>query len=565
MNGTTEVQPVEGITGNHEMPQLKTESNDLQILVSDQTEPIKPYLHHATERQDEYAYENRDCDNEDENVDETSSDGRLNSPKRRDGKESDLKEVRNMETMPRNNEDEPFIKDSSGTIECSQGHSDDEAENGTIQPALGAGNVPMEVICPSTSNDEIQSASTSVSCSTYTGNQYVCSDGPDEGYWNQAESISEITEGDKSPADTACPPEPSLNGINLNDLELDKEIGHEKDKVEESSQQTTVASSHWIVGTLQKHRGLFYVLLSSLCYTLLGLFIQLTTSIHQLEAGVVRAVFLIIFSLFGITCNKKTLKVGLPKSDIVWIAVVSLLNGFAQLTTFTAYSETSIGDATAIMYSLPALSGVMAWVFLKEPLTVYDFITTIACLCGVFIVSRPTFIFGSAHIGENEMGNGHFIGAVWATITLVILSASTVVTRKLRYASSYVYVLTFGQGIVSTIASVILNSVFGDWSLPSDVIQILYLIGICVVGFFAIYFYSLSLQTEKALIVTVLFTSSIFMSYIFQFALFHDFPDIVTGVGIAVLLLSLCAVFLQKWRMSRADDRSGGAIETIET
>ncbi|PIK47649.1 putative solute carrier family 35 member G1 [Apostichopus japonicus] len=194
----------------------------------------------------------------------------------------------------------------------------------------------------------------------------------------------------------------------------------------------------------------------------------------------------------------------------------------------------------------------MAWIFLKEPLTCVDAIITAVCMTGIFLIARPTFLFGVTDTAERS--ESHFIGAIWAVVGLLAVTAISLIARKLRFSASDVYVLTFGHGIAATSACVILNSLIGTWSCPSDVTQWLYLICLGLAGFFGIYLYNLSFQTEKTLVVTVVFTSTIFISYLFQFAIFHEFPDIVSGVGIILLLLSVFAVFFQNWRSSRLQE-----------
>lgn len=336
-------------------------------------------------------------------------------------------------------------------------------------------------------------------------------------------------------------------------LERNAKEGKVKDEGSKVSQSMEATSLRSVYTKMKAQKGICFILISSLCYALLGVLIQLATSIDQLEAGVARGIFLVVFSTFGLFCSSGKVKV--PRGDTFWIVILSVLNALAQVTSFTAYSFTSVGNASAIMFSIPALSGVMAWAFLKERLTVYDSFATAVCLFGVFMVSKPPFLFPSEDNRVNGATDNHFMGSVWAAITLVVLSTACVITRKLSYSSEYVYILTFGHGILATIASVLLNSFIGKWSWPNGVVQVVYVMGLGVVGFYAIYFYNLSLQTEKALVVSVLFTSSIFMSYVFQFALFKDFPDVVVGVGIVLLLLSVIAIFSQKWRLSREQSR----------
>lgn len=311
---------------------------------------------------------------------------------------------------------------------------------------------------------------------------------------------------------------------------------------------------------IYNRRGLLYILLSSLFFALLGVFVQLSTAIHEMEEGFVRGLFLSFFSVFGIIMGNT--KLVLSKRQYFWITVNGCLNAFAQIGMFAAYNLTSVGDATAVMYSMPAFSGVMAWIFLKEPLTLLDVIFTVLCIIGVFLLSKPAFIFGS---GKDEESDSNFLGTMWALAVLISLSSACIVTRKLRQQSVSEscdsLVLTLVHGVLVTITCAILNTLIGEWCVLIDVTQLCYALGIGLSGFFGIYLYCLSLKTEKALVVSVVFTTSIFMAYIFQVVIFHDYPDLISGLGIIVILLSVFGVLLTDWRKDSKLTQSYATVE----
>lgn len=315
---------------------------------------------------------------------------------------------------------------------------------------------------------------------------------------------------------------------------------------------------------IYNHRGLFYILLSSLFYALLGVFVQLSTAIHEMEEGFVRGIFLSFFSVFGIIMGNT--KLVFSKRQYFWITINGCLNAFAQIGAFAAYNLTAVGDATAVMYSMPAFSGVMAWIFLKEPLTLLGVIFTIICIIGVFLVSKPAFIFNS---GEDEEPDSNFIGTMWAFSVLISLSCACIVTRKLRQGSTEEscdsLILTLVYGVFVTITCAILNTLIGEWCFTTDVAQLCYALGIGLSGFFGIYFYALSLKNQKALIVSVVFTTCILMTFIFQFAIFHDYPDLISGLGIIAILLSVFGVLLTDWRKESKLARSYATVEQSTT
>ncbi|KAJ8028919.1 Solute carrier family 35 member G1 [Holothuria leucospilota] len=311
---------------------------------------------------------------------------------------------------------------------------------------------------------------------------------------------------------------------------------------------------------LYLHRGLFYMILSSICYASLGVFIQLVPSLHALEISSIRAIFLITLPAIGLVVSSfKPTFSKLSKSICCWVALNSILCTATQITMFIAYSLAPVGDVSAIVNNTPLLSGILARIFLKERLTVYDIILTVVSMAGVVLVTKPEFIFGKS---DQEGSDTQFIGALWAIAALICLSFLSVVTRKLRSNdSSNASILTLIFGLVALPASAILNTFLGDWTLPVNISEILSLIAVGFVGFLAPHTFNLALKSIKTVSGAVVSTLIIVISYLLQFLVFKTYPDIISGIGVVLILSATFGVFVLKWRESRASEESEDGME----
>ncbi|KAJ8030077.1 Solute carrier family 35 member G1 [Holothuria leucospilota] len=292
-----------------------------------------------------------------------------------------------------------------------------------------------------------------------------------------------------------------------------------------------------------------------------GVFVQLASSVHVLLSSCFRGVILVIFPLIGLIFSQN--KPTFSKRDILWLIVNSFLLTNTQVCGFMGYRYIPVGDVNAILFSTPLLSGILAWIILKERLTLFDVALTIVSVVGVILVSKPAFVFGAEDDGSSS---DRLLGSLYAICALGSASCVFVVTRKLRPFPANALVLTLGFGIVVCPTSAVLNTYIGEWDLPANLVQAIYLSAVGVSGFLAILFLCLALETEKAIHISVTNTLTIILTYIMQFFIFHIYPDVISGVGAILICGSMCGVFISNWITSSAnevDSSVGGHYHNI--
>ncbi|KAJ8026710.1 Solute carrier family 35 member G1 [Holothuria leucospilota] len=300
---------------------------------------------------------------------------------------------------------------------------------------------------------------------------------------------------------------------------------------------------------LYNHRGILYIVISGLGYGCLGILVQLLSSVHILESSSVRALFLVLMPLIDVCVSR--VKPTCSIKQFFWIMANGCACTAVQTTLFIAYGLAPAGDVIAIVYSSPLLSGILARIFLKEKLAYYDVILSLLSMIGVFFISKPVFIFGSS-TADSLQQDVHFIGTMWAVGALFLYSIPTVISRKLRLKSASASVMTLTFGLLALFTNATLNTVTGQWSVPKDMVELMFLIAIGVSGFIGIQFYHLSLKTEKAIFATLGLTLlTILITYILQFIIFRIYPDIFTGIGIIFICGATIGAFTVKWLTSK--------------
>ena len=86
------------------------------------------------------------------------------------------------------------------------------------------------------------------------------------------------------------------------------------------------------------------------------------------------------------------LTIGLSRNQ-QWNLLGRLLSGTTSLASgFVAFTLLPLGDASALIFTSPIVTFMLARVFLKEPIDKIDIVCACCCLVGVVFVARPLFL-----------------------------------------------------------------------------------------------------------------------------------------------------------------------------
>lgn len=107
---------------------------------------------------------------------------------------------------------------------------------------------------------------------------------------------------------------------------------------------------------------------------------------------------------------------------------------------FIAYRLIPLGDASAILFSSPVFVAILAYFILKEPLSLQQIIAGTIALLGVFIIAKPTFIFGQE---QNTIYQHRLEGSALAIAGSVATAFSMILLRRLKNTPPSVIVFWF--------------------------------------------------------------------------------------------------------------------------
>ncbi|KAJ3151074.1 hypothetical protein HDU89_002286 [Geranomyces variabilis] len=318
----------------------------------------------------------------------------------------------------------------------------------------------------------------------------------------------------------------------------------------------TSSSSHSIIATARRELvGLSFMALSALLFSLMSVLVKVSG--HRfpfLEIVLVRSI--VQFSLGVGGCVYVGVRPWGPAGfNKLWL----IARGTAGATGLGLYFYTIVnmplGDGMTIFFTGPAFTSILARITLGEPLTPLDIAATLACLCGVALVSRPEFIFHDHDHANHAISPPpppptNPLAALAALAGAIMSAIAYCLVRKIGSRAHYMVHVTY-FGAMSTLISGIALFVFeGDLVVPFynwTIAETGVLLAVGVSAFIAQCFLNAGLQMSHAGPATLMRNLDIVFAFVFGQLFFHETPRVTSIVGATIILASTATVALFKW------------------
>ncbi|MGV8980347.1 DMT family transporter [Clostridium sp.] len=183
---------------------------------------------------------------------------------------------------------------------------------------------------------------------------------------------------------------------------------------------------------MEKTRGILYIVLSAISFGLMPILAKLSYigGANTYSALFLRFFFAAIMLLYYL--KSKGISIKLAKKQIILVLIIGVF-GFAFTSTslFMSYNYISIGMATMIFYTYPAIVTLFAYVFYKEKIYLRKIISLIISTIGIFVLIDS----GSA--------NFNLIGITLAGVAAILYSLYVLGASHKEFRNINSYVLTF--------------------------------------------------------------------------------------------------------------------------
>ncbi len=286
--------------------------------------------------------------------------------------------------------------------------------------------------------------------------------------------------------------------------------------------------------------GVKYMLLASLCFAFMGAFAKLASqSLPSLEVVFFRNIAGVLLISAAIAKKPLRQKGGKP----LLLLFRGTMGFMALLTFFYLIAHIPLGDAMTWSKTSPIFTAVFAWLFLNEKMSKKAWIAVFVGFVGIIFITKPTGLTLSKY---DLLGLFSGIGAALAYTSI----------RELReYYEARMIVLSFvGVGTLGPILLFLispyvhfpeLDFMFATFVMPQGIVWF-YVIAMGAIATLSQLLMTKAYSATKAGIVGAVSYTNILFSIIVGVALGDSLPDIVTTVGIVLIVLAGIMVAKEK-------------------
>ena len=282
-------------------------------------------------------------------------------------------------------------------------------------------------------------------------------------------------------------------------------------------------------------KGISLMLLSSLFATVHGVVVKHLNYIAVGEVIIIQAVYAICFFSMAVLFLGVPL-INVPRKGFVFLSIC--VGTIAFMGKVWSLQHLPIGDATALFFTSPLFTGVIARIFIKEKLTLAHIGAMIAGLCGVILIAKPDFIFQS----QSDTLPWYFY--LMPVISAALVSTAWVMQRTIGGTVSG-YTVAWYTGWFQMTAGLLYHLISRDSYLMPDCHLprvLLILVGFSVVVMSCSI--NLALTFEKATTAVLIRNLDTALAFIVQVALFGVAVENLSVVGAVLIMLgTICLTF----------------------
>ncbi|XP_004225675.2 solute carrier family 35 member G1-like [Ciona intestinalis] len=297
---------------------------------------------------------------------------------------------------------------------------------------------------------------------------------------------------------------------------------------------------------LRRLAGITCSIIAAFFVALGAVFYKLTEDSVGVQVWFLRFVFMYFLNIPYLSF--KSIKQELPvisSNSMSYLVAFGFFSIASSLTLYLSLDELSAGDSFAICNSNFVITLVFSYIFLKEKHHPVVIILAIASMVGVFLVARPTFLFGNDDGINVDPNQNRALGVALAVSTAFFSSAKFISGRKLKdnvHLSQMMTSVCIQALIAFPIYALITNQ---GWYIPCTYDWGL-LIASALSTLLSNSILALALQLERAGPVSMVYTSLIAFSFILESIMLKTVPRVTSVIGaLLVLLGSIGTIFVQ--------------------
>ncbi|MBB3772835.1 drug/metabolite transporter (DMT)-like permease [Angulomicrobium tetraedrale] len=235
--------------------------------------------------------------------------------------------------------------------------------------------------------------------------------------------------------------------------------------------------------------------------------------------------FFALFPLLAMLTWRGEISAAVRTAHPVGHIVRGTIGVVSMILSFSALARIPLADATAIGFTAPLLTVVLAALVLGERVQIYRWIAVLIGLCGVVVMLWP-------HLTGNFDTVEHKLGAIMALAAAGFTAGAMIQVRRLTGTETTAAIVFYFQALAAVAG---LATAAWGWVVPSPREAIM-LLAIGILGGIAQILLTESYRWAPASVVAPFTYSAMLWSLLLGFALFSEVPPLLVLLGAAIVI-----------------------------
>lgn len=276
-----------------------------------------------------------------------------------------------------------------------------------------------------------------------------------------------------------------------------------------------------------KYKGIIYIIISSLCFALMSMFVRLSGDLPSIQKSFFRN--LVAFIVASIMLIKNGEKLKIKGESLKYLILRATFGTIGILCNFYAVDKLLLSDANMLNKLSPFFAIIFSYLILKEKITLFQGSAVSIAFIGSLFVIKPSFV------------NMNFVPSLIGLCGGIAAGLAYTLVRKLgELGVKGVFIVFFFSGFSCFVTLPFL--IFDYHIMSTSQIIFLLLAGISATGgqFFITYAYCHAPAKE----ISVFDYSQILFSAILGFIVFNQTPDILSFIGYTIIISIAVLMYL---------------------
>lgn len=139
----------------------------------------------------------------------------------------------------------------------------------------------------------------------------------------------------------------------------------------------------------EKNKGICYILLAAVCFSLMSLFVRLSGDIPSIQKSLFRNLVALIFAAVILRKEKIPFRAG--KGNTKYLVLRAVFGTLGIFCNFYAIDHLALSDANMLNKLSPFFAIIFSYFLLKERAAFYQVICVIIAFIGTLFILRPGF------------------------------------------------------------------------------------------------------------------------------------------------------------------------------